>query len=258
MTRLLSLPLLLVLILPVFAQVESPDVANALARDPALLTRMREQLTAELQHIQEMLVVVNDAQLIETLKTRQADLTKQLLEVTQQVQQTPAVGRTSNTRTPELPQPMMPGMMPPRTPEPGVMTPDPRGGNFTTTPTFPRNDHYQVPQMMPPGMPGPPQVPGMNYHPTTPVPFPGGNYATPPWGDPDRMWDATPWGPRLPKELVETKQSIDSLRKEIADLKETVKALETQIQLLTRNILLERMKEKESGHSVTDVVTGPR
>jgi hypothetical protein len=117
-----------------------------------------------------------------------------------------------------------------------MRAPDMRGGTFPTAPVLQRIEPYQIPQPIHPEMPVSPQIPGMGgmgYNPT------------PPWGDPDRTWDATPWGPRLPKELVETKQSIDSLRKEIVDLKETIKALETQIQLLTRNILLERTKEKD-------------
>jgi cell division protein FtsB len=57
----------------------------------------------------------------------------------------------------------------------------------------------------------------------------------------------TLWGPRLPKELVELKQSVESMRKEIAELKDTVKALEAQIRLLNQNILLSE-RVKESNH----------
>jgi hypothetical protein len=205
---------------------------------------MREQFTVELQQIQQMLGIVTDPQLVETLKTQQAELTKQLLEVTQQMQ---TREKLPNTRAPEF--------YPAQPPEPVVsMPPLPRGERAgSLDPLMSKNDPNQnrwVP--MRPEMPGQPPIPpmpgsAMQGYNSTP-PFPGGVGSAPsPWGDPDRMWEATPWGPRLPKELVETKQSVESLRREIADLKETVRALETQIQLLCRNILLERMKEKENG-----------
>jgi hypothetical protein len=133
----------------------------------------------------------------------------------------------------------MPGMpSAPQISEPVVLPMVPERRVYPqNVPGMSRDDYYQRNAPMPtrpPEMPVPPMpgYPGM-----------GAGWGTPPLGDADRMWDATPWGPRLPKELVETKQSVESLRKEIADLKETIKALETQIQLLTRNILLERMKE---------------
>ena len=269
MTRLLCLPLLLVFVLPASAQDVPAVLPPLLPPDSALLTRMKEKLSTELQQIQQMLGVVSDAQLVETLKTQQADLTKQLLEVTQQMQAEERNPVVRDTRAPEFSQevPRMQGMFPPRTREPVFPTPppDPRGGSSPVIPGMPRNDFNQNP-MMPPNPEIPGQFPGtpmQGYSPTQPFPgggypggtYPGGTYPggmgyapASPWGDPDRMWDATPWGPRLPRELVETRQSVESLRKEIADLKETVKALETQIQLLSRNILLERVKEKENGN----------
>jgi hypothetical protein len=93
----------------------------------------------------------------------------------------------------------------------------------------------------PPAMPPATQNPYMPFYPAPPAAVPS---PMPNWTDQDRAWETGHWGPKLPKELTEMKQSIESLRKEIADLKETNKALETQVQLLIRNILLsERAKE---------------
>jgi hypothetical protein len=67
------------------------------------------------------------------------------------------------------------------------------------------------------------------------------------WGNPAQAWENSPWGPRLPQELTGVKQSVDSLQKEIADLKEIIRRLETQIQLLNRTVLLsvpERANER--------------
>ncbi|MDR3234145.1 MAG: hypothetical protein LBT46_10875 [Planctomycetaceae bacterium] len=55
-----------------------------------------------------------------------------------------------------------------------------------------------------------------------------------------------PWSPQQPQELTELKASVEFLRQEIGELKSAVKALETQIQLLNRTVLLsDRVKEKE-------------
>jgi cell division protein FtsB len=64
-----------------------------------------------------------------------------------------------------------------------------------------------------------------------------------PWSE-NPAADSNPWAPKPAKELIEIKQTVDSMRTEIAALKETIKNLEAQIQLLNRNILLsERAKE---------------
>jgi hypothetical protein len=93
---------------------------------------------------------------------------------------------------------------------------------------FPSQQPFPMGPMTPTPMP--------HSFPPTYTPYNPGPY----WGiDQD-----TQWGPRLPRELTEVKQSVELLRKEVADLKETIRTLETQIQLLSRNILLsERTRE---------------
>ncbi|MDR0327827.1 MAG: hypothetical protein LBI05_05985 [Planctomycetaceae bacterium] len=265
MTRFLSLfLLLLVFALPVFAQ-DEPAKPQPLPSDPALLTRMKQELSRKIQEIQLMLGYVSDAQLVETLTNQQAELTRQLLEVTQQMPKTTPIQGFS--RAADIsPEQMLPGML-------DSLAPEPRGRVIPTPDSIPNRRDFSLPMMPMPGGFG-----GMNVPPTDPYQNPrppmdpykqqydspnmGGGMGIPPAGmggmggypggmmggptsamDHDRMWEATPWGPRLPRELTETKQAVDALRKEVADLKDTVKALETQIQLLNRNMLLERTKE---------------
>ena len=244
MSRLLCLcfPLLFALALSVFAQSDAPppgranqtlgDVDAPLSRDPALLMRMREQISLELQQTQRMLGIVNpNDPLVETLKTQQTDLTKQLLEITQQMQTAYQSSVPAGRPTmPTVPMREAEGKMP--------------GPLYTPmeVPTSPRQPVIPIPLAQPnssdmtvPMSPFP--VPVQPYSPNP-------SYNVPNWADQDRAWEATPWGPKLPKELTDMKQSIDSLQKEIGALKDTIKALETQIQLLSRNILLnEKMKE---------------
>ena len=248
MTRFLCASLLFLVALPLFAQEEffMPLERPLPSGNQAALLNMKQQLTKDWQQIQQMLNVIspNDTQFIDTLKAQQVELTKQIKDVTQQLQafETPS----------EVGMGMMPGMMPPSMPKPPDSAfmmgaaPDNMGA-------------------MPPGMPMPSQqplpIPQRSYPEVQPImpsqatplynPPPGGMMGMPdmPTGiDQNRAWDNSPWGPRpasSAKELTEIKQSVESLRKEIADLKATIKALETQIQLLNRNILLsEKIKEQ--------------
>ena len=252
--------------LPAFAQDEPSTLGQSLPRDPAFLMRMREQLASDLRATQQALGLINpsDTQLVETLRTRQADLAKQISDVARELQtlNTPGIGGMS--QGPET----RPGM----TPLPPALVP------IQPMQTMPEPGWRQPEPGMPPGMAGgigimpPGAMPGAmmpmggvqpflpNGTPVAPmttggipvdrmgVPF--GYHLpmdTPPnvpqWGAPAQAWDH--WGPRLPKELTEVRQSVESLRKEITELRETVKSLETQIQLLNRTILLsERVNER--------------
>lgn len=238
MSRLLSAALLFVIALPVSAQDDAayrrPLISRADAPS-AILLQTKTELTQKLQQIQQMLSVVSpgDTQFIETLKTQQAELTKQLRDVMQQLQ-TPDAPNTA-----ELPpgltvdSAMVPGMLPTRIAESGLppvipVHPSPMPAKRNEVP-FP-TPNYSMPVYVP-----------------TPVYNPNPAYFPPNGHDQDRAWEIPPWGPRLPKELTEMKQSIESLQKEIGDLKETIKALEAQIQLLNRNIVLSE-KVRESGN----------
>jgi len=259
MSRFLVFPLLLVLVFSVFAQEEPAGVGTPLTpllRDPRLLSQERERITYELQQIQRLLGVIspNDVQTMDVLKTQQTDLAKQLRDLTQQMQaerQSPGM-----LNVPEV----LPGQVPPFAMRPGLSQSP--GGELVVSPeqrlppmpptmpdmpgNMPRNGYqtpisapYQIPPSSP-VTPVPLPYPPIQSYPPTPA-VPG---QMPNWADQDRAWESGLWGPRLPKELTELKQSVESLRKEIADLKETNKALEAQIQLLIRNILLsERTKE---------------
>jgi cell division protein FtsB len=276
MTRSLFIPLLFAplftLVLPVFAQEEQtqlPPIPTAqpiptipvqpLLRDPRLFSQERERITFELQKIQQLIGLIrpDDAQTLEALKAQQAELAKQLRDLTQQMQT-----GLQPVMPPDMPNgsevpPVRDPYMPPSAP--GVRPGMNQSGAETVPPYIPRTtplpmqpDGYQNPMpTMPPGMSSPwnsqvpPQMPP--YAPT-----PGG--PIPSWADQDRAWDRSSWGPvsRLPQELTEVKQSVESLKKEVGDLKDTIKSLETQIQLLTRNILLSE-RAKENGNKKTDV-----
>ena len=226
MTRFLCFPLLFLLALSAFAQNEPPAPELTLPRDPALLIRMREQLTNELQQTQRMLGYVNpgDTQLVDALKTQQAELATQLNDVTRQLQTIGSAPRGT------LPPGFIPSESDVHLTRPGIALPL-RGQ---------QRDFRQPEPAVPPLMPGnllPTTMPaGMPYQ---PMPYqPLEMSAAPQWNDQDRAWETSAWGPKVPKELTEVKQSVESMRKEITDLKETIKALETQIQLLNRTILL--------------------
>jgi len=249
MSRFVCSLLVFLLALPMFAQDDPAVLGQPLPRDPALLMRMRERLSLELQQTQQMLGFVNpnDTQLVETLKTRQAEFAQQLNDVITQLQ-------TLNTSPPGMSSrwddmPGRPNMLPPG--GMGMMPPgaaSPMPSPSTREQELLRSEMLQPYSPMPssgypPGyLPFPsPSPPYRNDPPATPMPT---NPSPPAWLDQDRAWEASSWGPRIPRELTEVKQSVESLRKEVADLKETIKALETQIQLLSRNILLsERVKE---------------
>ena len=240
MTRFLCFLLLFVLAFPMFAQEEPPASASMLPRDPALLMRMREQVSRDLQNTQRMLSYVNpnDTQLINDLTAHQADLSKQLREISEQMQAGTQFSQFSGMPPSRNVDDIRQEILPPtgRATIPSMMPPQ-------------RDSDWQMPNSYMPRtiVPSPYQEPFPNrsempvqpsYSPTPPM-YGGQN-----WTDQDKAWDMTPWGPRLPKELTDMKQSIESLQKEVGELKDTIKALETQIQLLSRNILLnERIKE---------------
>ena len=244
MTRFLCFPLLFVLVFPLFAQEEPSASILTLPRDPTLLSRMKEQLSHQLQNTQRMLIHVNpsDTQLVDALTTQQAEFSKQLREISELMQSSPQLSGMPTARdirdipqesTPLTGQAGIPSMMPQRRDYGWQM-------QESVIP--------QTPTRMLPGMPEPPVQPPYNQMPPMPQMY-GPPYGGPNWADQDRTWEATPWGPRLPKELTDLKQSIESLKKEIGELKDTIKALETQIQLLSRNILLnERIKESGNGN----------
>jgi len=251
MTRFLCSTLLFLVAIPLCAQEGSLE-RQFPRSNQAVLLQTKQQLTRDLQQVQQMLGLIppSETQITEMLKGQQEDLTKQIKDVTQQLQafEVPAGEVPKDAAAPPQGMPGiqgMPGMMPPPLPRPQDMMPNM--------------------QSMPPGMPMPNMSGGMGmpmqtpsrpplsdvipmqappqYNPPYPMDGMGGMMmpGTPNWGDMSQAWDTSPWGARpasSSRDVLEMKQSIDSLRKEIADLKDTVKTLETQIQLLNRNIVL--------------------
>jgi len=271
MTRFLHFTLLFLIALPAFAQDGPPVLGQALPNDPALLMRMRDQLSIELQRTQQTLGIVlvqnpNDVQLIETLTTQQADLARQINEVMRQLH-SPSPPNIGGAGLPGadarlggftvLP-PGLAGIIERQIPDARQTEPVmPLGIAMPPENIMPRMPGGSMMGGMPPGMPMPGITPGMlgGYHPQPsmlhnmpmpPAPVMPNN--APQWGNHQQAWEEAHWGPRLPRELTEMRQSVESLQREISSLRDTVRQLETQIQLLNRNILLndranERMNE---------------
>ena len=259
MTLFLRFTLLFLLALPAFAQDDSLPLGQELPRDPALLMRMREQLTFELRETQRTLGFINpnDTQLIETLRARQAELARQMSNVSKQLQSLgnpipEEMFQTTETRPGAL-LPIQPTMQSGVTPAQSEL-PIVQG----------RQEQPSIRQTMgPPGMYPTPSMMGQSLPPSysMPVmPMPGGSYYSPThnmppdmmdipqhWNNQTQATDAPYWGPKLPKELSDVKQSVEALQKEVVELKELVGRLETQIQLLNRTVLLlssERLSER--------------
>jgi len=243
MTRLIYFSLLLLLTaLPLFAQEDTatnrplPFDHPMLPGNQAVLMQMQQKLTRELQQVQQMLSVIpsTETQFINTLQTQQAELTRQIRDISQQLQASGMSPESAALPLGMMPPRSMPEPLPnvPRSPEPTWMPAPPTAG--PAQPPVPAQPQPYT--IMPAVPPQSPYTPGMIA--------PG----MPTWNDPNPTWGNPPWGTNTSastKELTEMKQSIESLRKEVAELKETVKALETQIQLLNRNILLsERAREQ--------------
>jgi len=245
MTRFLCFTLTLLLALPAFAQETPAPAGMELPQDPAYLMQLREGFTFQLQDIQRVLAVLNpsDVRTRETLEARQAELTQQLRDVVQQLQSAPQQGMGRNAgmmqpsgmgMPPNLPVQQqwapggMGGMMPPGVSDPNLMNMN-RGGLDAMTGLPPA----MQPSMMQPPMP-------MMQQPAPIMPIP------PQWAAQNPAWGGTAPDTALLKELTEVKQTLDALRREVSELKEMMKMLETRLQLLNRDMILsERLRENE-------------
>ncbi|MDR0338527.1 MAG: hypothetical protein LBI18_15755 [Planctomycetaceae bacterium] len=220
-----------------------PVIQPVLPRmNPAILLRMRQQLTFELQQTQRTLGFIdpNDKQLAASLQEQQAELTNQLKEINTQLKaqgipienQEPSTELPTETRTltPKTTN-IVPETTTPLSSDPNLLIQ--RRENSATGSTTSKETQLplQSPFQSVPGFGNSLNIPAVESGHLLPTPF-----------DQDQAWSDSPWVPKPSKELAELKQTVDSLRKEITDLKETVKALETQIQLLNRNILLSQPK----------------
>lgn len=225
-----------------------PSGAGLPRVNPAVLLKMRNDLSFELQNVQRTLGLIdpNDAELKKTLTEQQAELVSQLKDINTQMQ---AQGLAADGDVPALPG------------QPGVLPTAPKKADTLMGGGVDANNWLIQQQLQPqrpapryPGMgsgiePGslaglPPNFsapnPARDAMPQTP---PGYMPYTPQPIDQERAWANSAWGPQPTKELTDLKQTVESLRTEISTLKESVKALETQIQLLNRNILLSQPKQ---------------
>ena len=235
--------------------------------DQVLLRQMQDDITRQLQETQKMLGLVgqHDRQLSETLQAQQADLIRQLRDVIQHLQPPPGgesrlpreaerstglagkkteegtPGRFNDSRVSDsrvddsrvIIHPNTMDRMTGRWPEMSGRTTMPRGlGAEVSNPP----DANPTDDLMPPYDPTPLANPFPHQQPN---PFSERlQQEMERRQNQHRELDSLSWGPRLPREIVEMRQSLEALRREVGELQETIKALETQIQLLNRNILL--------------------
>ena len=227
----------------------SPVVPPMGAMNPSMMLRLRDQMTRELQQIQRQLGFIDPSEvpLRKTLTDMQADILTQLQDINALLKEQ-GISPPDNTvdalpdspvppKVPAIPPGDDPTLVPGGVPQPSMMPPIQRamptfGDANDPVSTAPRNP---LPNGMMGGfVPGMPEVPPYTPMPGVPAPVP----RTPAAHDQDQAWADSPWAPRPSKELAELKQTIDGLRKELGEMRETTKALETQIQLLNRHFLL--------------------
>lgn len=227
---------------PGFVAPETAPTAAMGRISPTQLLRMRSQLTRELQESQRILGFIDpsDTQLVALHKEQQAELVNQLKEINDQLKaQGVPVGTEPSAATPgatplQPAEPTLPSV--PRAADPTLVP-----GGTPRAPADPnllvqrRPDPNELPSLneLPPELRAAlenrtpqPGMPGMVLppaQPTPPTPF-----------DQDQAWTESPWAVQPSKELTAVKDSVESLRKEVSELKETVKDLEAQIRLLNR------------------------
>ncbi len=242
--------------------------------NPALLRRMRGELSFELRQIRQTLALIDprDTQLKQTLQTQQAELVSQLKEITVQLESAGVSPLANEPGLPEMPDekelaegpgipPLPPGTrtirIPPRSLREGWppdWEPDPAPG-FATEPGA---------SLVPPEMTLPLRqpAPGFGYDgydalssslssplPPRPV-YPPGPSEDTPVGDMarnaartaahDATWDVPPL-----KEIVALKTTVHALQNEIEAMRADIKALETQLRLLNQNVLLQSQGKAE-------------
>lgn len=265
MKRFSYLALLLLIVLPTFAQDEPPVVVEQpLPRDPAFLMRLKEEILNEIRETQRTLRYINpdDTQRFEYFTNRQAGLAKQFNKVVEQLQtlNTPNQNFVDYLPGREV-QPPLPGREVPLSPQAGIQRQQPTYATVPPTPyPYQPYPYHLVPVQEGLSMNGGGGMQGSSgipMHNSTPFSLPENSATNPFLLEQARAWEDAYWGPKLPRELGDVKQSVESLQKEISSLKETIKSLETQIQSLNRIVLLsgqanermimmERTKEIES------------
>ena len=214
--------------------------------DPRVAAGMKEELTMQLREITRLMGQIDprDTQFLDTLRKEQSALIEQLkgLEpATKEAGETgmapPVLPPTTNSR-PEAVEPLNPAgpELPPNWQQ---LTPEALAKIFAEQQN--RRTAAQPGQM--------PPIPSRNFQSATPLgetdvpPF--GSRRVPPMGDdfmPPAMGApaALPWGGQQQpsQEIAELKETILALQKQIEQMRSEVKRLDTQMQLLNENILL--------------------
>ena len=214
--------------------------------DPRIAAGMKEELTLQLREITRLMGQIDprDTQFLDTLRKEQSALIEQLkgLEQTakapEEPDMTPLVQPTNNQR-PEAIEPLNPAgtELPPNWHQ---MPPEELAKIFADQQNRRRTA----------GQPGQmPSIPPRGFQGTAPfgnaelqgfegrrVPPMGDDFMPPAMGSPA----ALPWGGQQQpsQEIAELKETIAALQKQIEQMRSEVKALDTQMQLLNQNILL--------------------
>ncbi|GHT44677.1 hypothetical protein FACS189454_02730 [Planctomycetales bacterium] len=182
----------------------------------ASLREKKAGLEFELQQTQRTLQFIdpNDRQLRTTLETQQAALTRQLKEIEALSQANTSFSPVGAINS---------GMV---MPGPGISVP---------ASPMPNEYGYNVY----PANPTPPVYPTnpINPNPASPLGVIPPAFPVMPSVPPQQSGAISPWGAAPNRDLIELKYTVELLRKEIAELQQTVRDLNTQIQLLNRNFL---------------------
>ena len=212
--------------------------------DPRIAAGMKEELTMQLREITRLMGQIDprDTQFLDTLRKEQSALIEQLK------------GLEPATKGPEESEMVLP-VQPTTNPRPEAIEPlNPAG------PALPPNWQQMPPEELAKifaeqqnrrtaGQQGQmPPIPPRGFQGAAPfgetdVPAFGGR-RVPPMGDdfmpPMGGLGASPWGGQQQpsQEIAELKETIAALQKQIEQMRSEVKALDTQMQLLNQNILL--------------------
>jgi len=206
---------------------------------PDTLLRLREELTMQIQQIQQQIgrQSPNDTQFTQFLLTQRAETMQQLQAVEAQLQAT-AADLQDPARMP--PQDMSMGMPPGwQQPQPGMM-----GGGMTPE-MFQQMMQMQQMQQMQQRQQMPPEFGSWQQQMQMPQerPMPFGPPPAQQQGRYIAQWNTPQFDPMMPgQEVVVLQQAITDLRSEISGLRDQIRSLESQIQLLIRNTMSEPIR----------------
>jgi len=224
---------------------------------PQMLEPIRSNLMAELKNVQNMLTIVdskNDPQFSEHLKNRQADLLKQVQDIDSQLKSPAASpgGLPGAILTPPPPPQGVPVNVSPFLSAPVPMQEKMSPVNPPMSPTAPlspvlpnpnaekiRNLEIAVQQLRVAGQQGLADQAQIQIEQLKAAAIPAPVIPQPIPFNPENAAFASPWMTQPSKEIVDLKNTVESLRSEIQELGTAIKALEVQLQILNRNSIHE-------------------